>query len=174
MRGERTMHDELVPEEGEQAYNQLLALLRSSSQKRVPIEATGQAPIIARVRERLVQKDQGDSLNGKLPVPQPGVLDSSPHQAESPAGKPHRDKRRLRLMALLAAAMIVAVLLGTPLLLLRPRLLSSGGYNQATKTPAGPPTPAYYPTVSTTWSTSQVPNKNFTPHISIVLANEIH
>ncbi len=37
------MHDDLVPEEREQAYNQLLALLRSSSQKRVPIEATEQA-----------------------------------------------------------------------------------------------------------------------------------
>src|SRR5258708_35516645 len=118
MRGERTMHDDLVPEEGEQAYNQLLALLRSSSQKRVPIEATDQAQIIARARERLVQKDQGDSLNGKLPVPQPGVLDSSPHQAESPAGKPHRDKRRFRLTALIASAMLVAVTLDTRLLLL--------------------------------------------------------
>src|SRR5258706_14244483 len=127
MRGERTMHDDLVPEEGEQAYNQLLTLLRSSSQKRVPIEAAEQAQIITRVRERLVQKGLVDSLNGNLPVPQPGVLDSSPHQAESPAEKPHRDKQRLRLMALLAAAMIVAVLLGTPLLLLRPWPLTRGG-----------------------------------------------
>jgi len=167
------MHDDLVPEEGEQAYNQLLALLRSSSQKRVPIEATEQAQIIARVRQRLVQKDQGDSLNGKLPVPQPGVLDSSPHQAESPAGKPHRDKRRLRLMALLAAAMIVAVLLGTPLLLLRPRLLSSGGYNQATKTPAGPPTLTLSPTVATIGSTIQLSIKNFTPNTRVALTRDI-
>ena len=167
------MHDDLVPEEGEQAYTQLLALLRSSSQKRVPIEATEQAQIIARVRERLVQKDQGDSLNGKLPVPQPGVLDSSPHQAESPAGKPHRDKRRLRLMALLAAAMIVAVLLGTPLLLLRPRLLSSGGYNQATKTPAGPPTLTLSPTVATIGSTIQLSIKNFTPNTRVALTRDI-
>src|SRR6266481_5772169 len=118
MRGERTMHDDLVPEEGEQAYNQLLALLRSSSQKRVPIAATEQAQIIARVRERLVQTDQWSSLNGDISLPQIGVLDSSPHQAVSPAGKPRRDRRRFRLMALLAAAVIIAVLLGTPLLLL--------------------------------------------------------
>src|SRR5258707_4740176 len=134
MRGEKTMQDDLVPEEGEQAYNQLLALLRSSSQKRVPIAATEQAQIIARVRERLVQTDQGDSFNGNLPLPQIGVLDSIPHQAQSPAAKPRHDRQRLRLMALLAAAVIVAVLLGTPLLL-RPWLLSTGGYNPANSTP---------------------------------------
>ena len=163
------MHDDLVPEEEEQAYNQLLALLRSSSQKRVPIEATEQAQIIVRVRQRLVQKDLVDSLNGNLPVPQPGVLDSSPHQAESPAGKPHRDKRRFRLMALLAAAMIVAVLLGTPLLLLRPRLPSIGGYNQATKTPAGLPTLTLSQNVATIGSTIQLALKNFSPSTRVAL-----
>ena len=163
------MHDDLVPEEEDQAYNQLLALLRSSSQKRVPIEATEQAQIIVRVRQRLVQKDLVDSLNGNLPVPQPGVLDSSPHQAESPAGKPHRDKRRFRLMALLAAAMIVAVLLGTPLLLLRPRLPSIGGYNQATKTPAGLPTLTLSQNVATIGSTIQLAIKNFLPSTRVAL-----
>src|SRR5260221_8886231 len=88
-----------------------------------------QAQIITRVRERLVQTDQWSTLDGNISLPQIGVLDSSPHQAVSPAGKPRRDKRRFRLMALLAAAMIIAVLLGTPLLLLRPWHPSAGGYN---------------------------------------------
>ena len=47
------MRNDLVPEEGEQEYSQLLAVLRSSTQKRVPIAASEQAQIIARVRERL-------------------------------------------------------------------------------------------------------------------------
>src|SRR5260370_3117907 len=76
-------------------------------------------------------------------------------------------------MALLAAAMIVAVLLGTPLLLLRPRLLSSGGYNQATKTPAGPPTLTLSPTVATIGSTIQLSIKNFTPNTRVALTRDI-
>jgi len=164
------MHDDLVPEERDQAYNQLLALLRSSSQKRVPIEATEQAQIIARVWERLVQTDLGASLNGNLPVPQPGVLDSSPHQAESPAGKPRHDRRRLRSMALLAAAVIVAVLLGTAFAPLGHQLLPRiGGYNQATKTPAGLPTLTLFPNVATIGSTIQLTLKNFKHNGRVVL-----
>jgi len=163
------MHDDLVPEEGEQAYTQLLALLRSSSQKREPIEATEQAQIIARVRERLVQKDLEASLNGNLLVPQPGMLNSSLHQAESPAGKPRRDKRRLRLMALLAAAMIVALLLGTPLLLLRPRPRSTGGDHPAHNMPAGLPALTLSPNVTSIGSAIQLALKNFTPSTRVAL-----
>ena len=163
------MHDNLVPEEGEQAYNQLLALLRSSSQKREPIEATEQAQIIARVRERLVQKDLEASLNGNLLVPQPGMLNSSLHQAESPAAKPRRDKRRLRLMALLAAAMIVALLLGTPLLLLRPRPRSTGGDHPAHNMPAGLPALTLSPNVTSIGSAIQLAFKNFTPSTRVAL-----
>src|SRR5579859_5977952 len=53
MKGERIMSDDLVPEEGEPEYSQLLAVLRPSPHKRVPIAASEQAQIIARVRERL-------------------------------------------------------------------------------------------------------------------------
>ena len=122
--------DNTLPEEDEPEYKELTTLLQQAYSKPVSVTPDRQAQILARVRERLGQTDQGDSLNGNLLVPQPGVLDSIPHQAESPAGKPRRDKRRLRLMALLAAAMIVAVLLGTPLLLLRPWLLSTGSATQ--------------------------------------------
>src|SRR6266446_2482240 len=130
--------DDTLPEEGEPQYEELTTLLQQAYSKPVSVTPDRQAQILARVRERLVQidqeaflnghllvpvsalsmkssnEDQEAALNGNLVVPQLGVLDSSPHQAESPAGKPHRDKRRLRLMALLTAAMIVAVLLGTP------------------------------------------------------------
>jgi outer membrane protein assembly factor BamB len=165
--------DDTLPEEGEPQYEELTTLLQQAYSKPVSVTPDRQARILARVRERLMQTDQGDPLNGNLVVPQPGVLNSSPHQAESPAGKPRRDKRRLRLMALLAAAMIVAVLLGTPLLLLRPRLLSTGGYNQATKTPAGLPTLTLSPNVATIGSTIQLALKNFTPNTRVALTHDI-
>src|SRR5262250_3012453 len=103
--------DDLLPEEQEPQHEELITLLQRAYRRPVLVPPAEQAQIIARVRERLVQTDQGTSLNGDLLVPQIGVLDSSPHQAVSPAGRPHRDKRRLRLMALLAAAMVVTVLL---------------------------------------------------------------
>ena len=193
--------DDTLPEESEPQYKELTTLLQQAYSKPVSVTPDRQVQILARVCERLVQTAQGgslngnllvpvsafmeksaneeqeESLNGNLVVPQPGVLNSIPHQAESPAGKPRRDKRRLRLMALLAAAMIVAVLLGTPLLLLRPRLLSTGGYNHATKTatktPAGLPTLTLSPHVATLGTTIRLSIKNFKPSTRVALTRDI-
>lgn len=57
------MSDDLVPEEEKQEYNPLLTILRSSSQRRVPIVAREQAQIIAQVRERLAQTMSAPSLS---------------------------------------------------------------------------------------------------------------
>src|SRR5215472_15191583 len=62
MKGEKIMNDDLVPEEGKQEYTQLLTILQSSSQRRVPIVAREQAQIIARVRERLALAMSAPSL----------------------------------------------------------------------------------------------------------------
>src|SRR5260370_33269646 len=133
-----------------------------------------QAQIITRVRERLVQADKWSTLNGDISLPQIGVLDSSPHQAVSPAGTPRRDNRRFRLMALLAAAMIIAVLLGTPLLLLRPWHPSAGGYNHANNTQGGLPTLTLSPNVATIGTTTiRLSIKNFTPSTSVALTHDI-
>jgi len=181
--------DDLLPEEQEPQHEELILLLQRAYRRPVLVPPTEQAQILARVRERLVQTDQGaslngnlvvpvsafsmksanedqeDSLNGNLVVPQPGPLDSSPHQAVSPAGRPRREKRRLRLMALLAAAMIVAVLLGTPLL-----LWLTGG---AGRVPRGLPTLTLSQSVATLGTTIQLAIKNFTPSTRVALTHDI-
>ena len=168
--------DDILPEEQEPQHEELITLLQRVYSRPVMVPPAEQAQIIARVRERLVQADQWSSLNGDISLPQIGVLDSSPHQAVSPAGKPRRDRRRFRLLALLAAAVIIAVLLGTPLLLLRPWLLSTGGYNNpliGASTHRGLPTLTLSPNVATIGSTIQLSIKNFTPNTHVALTHDI-
>src|SRR5260370_1649399 len=164
----------MLPEEQEPQHEELITFLQRAYSRPVMVPPAEQAQIITRVRERLVQADQWSSLNGDISLPQIGVLDSSPHQAASPAGKPRRDKRRFRLMALLAAAMIIAVLLGTPLLLLRPWHPSAGGYNHANNTQGGLQTVTLSPTVATIGTTTiRLSIKNFTPSTSVALTHDI-
>src|SRR5260221_3922172 len=133
-----------------------------------------QAQIITRVRERLVQTDQWSTLNGDISLPQIGVLDSSQHQPASNAGKLRRDRRRLRSMTLLAAAMIIAVLLGTPLLLLRPWHPSAGGYSHANNTQGGLPALTLSQNVVPIGTTTiRLAIKNFTPSTSVALTHDI-
>ena len=165
--------DDILPEEQEPQHEELITLLQRAYSRPVMVPPAEQAQIIARVRERLVQADQWSSLDGDISLPQIGVLDSSPHQAVSPAGKPRRDRRRFRLMALLAAAVIIAVLLGTPLLLLRPWLLSTGGYQCQTNTQGGVPTLTLSPNVATIGTTTiRLALKNFTPSTSVALTHD--
>src|SRR5713226_5175881 len=164
----------MLPEEQEPLHEELITFLQRAYSRPVMVPPAEQAQIITRVRERLVQTDHEDSLNGNIFLPQIGVLDSSPHQAVSLAGKPRRDRRRFRLMALLAAAMIIAVLLGTPLLLSRPWLLSTGGYNHANNTQGGLPTLTLSPNVATIGTTTiRLSIKNFTPSTSVALTHDI-
>ena len=166
--------DDILPEEQEPQHEELITFLQRVYSRPVMVPPAEQAQIIARVRERLVQADQWSSLDGDISLPQIGVLDSSPHQAISPAGKPRRDKRRFRLMALLAAAVIIAVLLGTPLLLSRPWLLSTGDYNHTNNTQGGLPTLTLSPNVATIGTTTiRLALKNFTPSTSIALTHDI-
>jgi outer membrane protein assembly factor BamB len=75
-------------------------------------------------------------------------------------------------MALLAAAVIIAVLLGTPLLLSRPWLLSTGDYNHTNNTPGGLPTLTLSPNVTYTGTTIQLSIKNFTPSTRVALTHD--
>ena len=165
--------DDMLPEEQEPQHEELITFLQRAYSRPVMVPPAEQAQIITRVRERLVQTDQWSSLNGDISLPQIGVLDSSPHQAVSPAGKPRRNRRRFRLMALLAAAMIIAVLLGTPLLLSRPWLLSTGGYNHANNTQGGLPALTLSQNVAPIGTTIRLSIKNFTPSTSIALTHDI-
>src|SRR5258708_1656596 len=159
----------MLPEEQEPQHEELITFLQRAYSRPVMVPPAEQAQIIT-----LVQADQWSSLNGDISLPQIGVLDSSPHQAASPAGKPRRDKRRFRLMALLAAAMIIAVLLGTPLLLLRPWHPSAGGYNHANNTQGGLPALTLSQNVVPIGTTTiRLAIKNFTPSTSVALTHDI-
>jgi Viral BACON domain len=117
--------DDMLPEEREPHYQELITLLHHAYRRPVTVPPAEQAQIITQVRERLMETDLGDALNEDMPVPQIGVLDSSPRKPVSHAGILRRDGRRFRLTTVLAAALVIAMLLGTSLLLLRH--LSMGG-----------------------------------------------
>src|SRR6266566_2591848 len=111
--------DDILPEEKEPQHEELITLLQRAYRKPVIVTPDEQAQIITRVRERLMNGVIGDSLNEDMPEPQVGVLDSSPRMPVSHARVLRRDGRRFRLIALLAAVLVIAVLLGTPFLILR-------------------------------------------------------
>ncbi len=111
--------EDLLPEEKEPQHKELITFLQRAYRKPVIVPPAEQAQIITQVRERLMKTDPGDSLNEDRPVPQVGVLVSSPRMPVIHAGILRRDGRRFRLVALLAAALVIAVLLSTSLLLLR-------------------------------------------------------
>ncbi len=117
--------EDMLPEEKESHNEELITLLQHAYRRPVIVSPAEQAQIITQVRERLMEKDLGDALNEDMPVPQIGVLDSSPRKPVSHAEILRRDGRRFRLTTLLAAALVIAMLLGTSLLLLR--LSSTGG-----------------------------------------------
>src|SRR5258708_37515776 len=119
--------DDMLPEEKEPQHEELITLLQRAYSRPVFVPPAEQEQIINRVRERLIETDLRDSLNEDRPVSQIGVLDSFPHKPVSPAGMPRRDLPRFRLIALLAASLVIAVFLGSSLLYLRHRLPPTGG-----------------------------------------------
>ena len=66
--------DDILPEEQEPQHKELITLLQRAYRRPLLVPPAEQAQIIARVRERLVQTDHGDSLNGNISLPQIGVL----------------------------------------------------------------------------------------------------
>jgi hypothetical protein len=163
--------DDRLPEEKEPQHRELATLLQRAYRRPVPVPPPEQGQIMAGVRERLMRANAGDSYHGDMPHPQTGEFDRPPRQAVSPATGPGRRMRSFRLMALLAAAVIIVVLLGTPLLLQGPRLLSAG--DNTNKTPAGPPTLVLTPAVTSVGSTIQVALKNFTPSTRVALTRDM-
>ncbi|HLZ57096.1 MAG TPA: hypothetical protein VKR06_09130 [Ktedonosporobacter sp.] len=101
------MSDDLVPEEGEPEYSQLLAVLRPSPHKRVPIAASEQAQIIARVRERLELAVPASAL------PDTGTLTPQlPFAPNSIPARPTRTPSQF-LANLVAALVVIGIILGS-------------------------------------------------------------
>jgi len=179
--------DDLLPEEQEPQHEELIILLQRAYRRPLLVPPAEQAQIIARVRERLVQTDQGDkvlasairdiasvrerlvqtdqgaSLNGNLLVPGIGGHSSFPSRPEARVGKQHRSGWLVRQLNALAAVLVVTMLLGAALLLW---LTAGGGGDTPTLTLS-----TNVATIGTT--TIRLAIKNFTPSTSVALTHDI-
>ncbi len=111
--------DDQLPEERVPEHEELITLLKHAYRAPVSLSSTKEEQVIERVRERLLQMGLEDFPFEEVPESQTGVLNSNPRITVLPARKPQRNRRRFRLMALLAATLVLAALLVTPMLLLR-------------------------------------------------------
>src|SRR6266849_2157793 len=164
--------DDMLPEEKEPQHEELITLLQRAYRRPVFVPPAEEEQIINRVRERLMETGTGYSLNEDEPVPQIGVLHSFPHKPVSPAGMPRRDLPLFRLITLLAAALVIAVLLGTPLLLLRPRF-SSSGHHQPGNKPGSAPALTLSSSVANVGSTVTLTIEHFSDSSHIALSHDI-
>jgi len=115
------MFDDMIPEEREERYKQLITLLRRGLREPAAISSPEQSQIIARVRERLTQADDLASRPEAMPVQQPGQTGSRPRARTS-----SRRGRMLRFVNGLAAVLVVGMLVGASLLLFRSSLHQNG------------------------------------------------
>jgi hypothetical protein len=129
------MFDDMIPEEREERYKQLITLLRRGLREPAAISSPEQSQIIARVRERLIQADDLASHPEAMPAQQPGQTGSRPRARTS-----SQRGRMLRFVNGLAAVLVVGMLVGASLLLFRSSLHQKS---------ARPPTDAIGPTVHT-------------------------
>jgi hypothetical protein len=159
--------NDLLPEEREPQHEELISLLKRAYRKPALLSPTNQEQVIERVRERLLQMGLEDSHNEDLPESQTGVLNSTPHKAVSPARIPQRDRRRFRLIALLAAALVITALLVAPLFLLRSSLIGgTGGTNEY-------PTLTLSSNAASAGSTVHVTLTHFSPLTHVALTHDI-
>jgi hypothetical protein len=126
------MFDDMIPEEGEERYKQLITLLQSGLREPAAVSPPEQSEIIARVRERLTRADDLASRSEAMPVQQPGQTGSRPRARTS-----SQRGRMLRFVNGLAAVLVAGILVGASLLLFRSSLHQHA---------AGPPTDATGPT----------------------------
>jgi len=129
------MFDDMIPEEREEQYKQLITLLRRGLREPAAISSPEQSEIIARVRKRLTQAEDLASRPEAMPVQQPGQTGSRPRARTS-----SQRGRMLRFVNGLAAVLVVSMLVGAALLLFRSSL-----HQRA----ARPPTDSTGPTVHT-------------------------
>ena len=160
--------DDLLPEESVPEHEELITLLEHAYSVPISLSSTEEDKVIERVRERLLQVGLDDSPQKEDVLEyQTGTFDSNPHITIFPTRKPQRNQRRLRLIALLAAALVITALLITPLLLMRLSLYSRTG---ATK---GYPTLTLSVNAAPPGSKVEITLSHFSPSTRVVLTHDI-
>jgi Viral BACON domain len=109
--------DEMLPEERDPQYADLIILLQQANHSPILVDSTQRAQVLSRARARLMQTDLGASLTEDMPVPEMRGLASPPSLSEARASKQHRGGQLVRQLNVLAAALVITVLLGTALLI---------------------------------------------------------
>src|SRR6266699_6357911 len=95
--------DDQLPEERVPEHEELITLLKHAYHRPISLSPTNETQVLERARERLLQMGLEDSPQEEVPESQTGVLNSNPRITVLPARKPQQDRRRFRLIALLAA-----------------------------------------------------------------------
>ena len=160
--------DDLLPEEKVPEHEELITLLEHAYSVPISLSSTEEEKVIERVRERLLQIGLEDSPQKEDVLEyQTGTFDSNPHITIFPTRKPQRNQRRLRFIALLAAALVITALLITPLLLMRLSLYSRTG---GTK---GYPTLTLSVNAAPPGSKVEITLSHFSPSTRVVLTHDI-
>ncbi len=137
--------DDLLPEEQDPQYEELITLLQQANHSATLVDLTRRAQTLARVRARLVHTDLKASFNGSLPVAAGGGLASPPGKPEVRTGTQRPGRQFVRLLNALAAVLVVGALVGAMLLLLAshrpaparptPEVIAEKGCIATSKTP---------------------------------------
>src|SRR5216683_2410041 len=118
--------DDMLPEEREPQYEELITLLQQAYHSPMPVGTTKQAQILSRVQARLMETDPGTSLTEDMPVPANGRLTPPLSKPEAQTGKQRPGRQFVRLLNALAAVLIVGALVGAFLVLLNSHRGRSG------------------------------------------------
>src|SRR6266487_1168981 len=111
--------DDMLPEEQDPQYEELITLLRHVNLNPMLIDPAEHAQIVLQARARLFPTDS------EVSKPEMQELGSLPSKPKARADKQHRGRRLLHTLNMLAAALVVAALLGSALLLFGPRQQST-------------------------------------------------
>src|SRR5947209_16059032 len=92
-KGEAVMNlpNDMLPEEQEPQYAEMITLLQQAYSKPVPASWERPQQTLSRVRARLMRADLATSSTEEMPIP--GVIDSAPSKSKPIAGKHHLNPR---------------------------------------------------------------------------------
>ena len=125
--------DDMLPEEREPQYEELITLLQRAYHSPMPVVTTKQAQILSRVQARLMETDPEASFTEDMPLPADGGPGSPPSKPEAQTGKQRPGRQFVRLLNALAAVLIVGALVGAMLLLLSSHRREPGAGSVAEK-----------------------------------------
>lgn len=112
--------DDMLPEEKDSQYQELITLLHHANLNPMLVDPTERAQVLSQARSRLFQTDHEGYQPADMSVPTFSELGSFASKPNALADKPHRGRRLIRLVSVLAAVLVVTALIGSVLLFFGP------------------------------------------------------